>query len=127
MSDASRLNAGAVIDPVQSVVSTGGTPSTPLPKIFLVAEGRAPWFEGSALAEDGIWLTSHISSSRAFARHDLQTSVKHAIYRAHYPNGYELVDYTADNGEALEHRGDFMGAVMRGDPPEYVKTREYAA
>jgi len=125
--DASRLNAGAVVDPVQSVVGTGGSPATPLPKIFLVAEGSAPWIHGYALAEDGTWLTSHVSSSRAFARHDLQTSVKHAAYKAHYPNGYTLVDYTADAGDELEHRADFMGALMRGETTDEIKVREYAA
>jgi hypothetical protein len=128
VNDASRLNAGAHQDPVQSAVSTGGTPSQPLPKIFLVAEGRAPWIQGWALAEDGTWITSHMSSSKAFARHDLQTSVKHAAYQAHYPNGYTLVDYTSDSGDELEHRGDYIGALMRGDDvPVEIKAREAAA
>lgn len=98
-----------------------------MPKIFLVAEGAAPWIQGYALAEDGTWLTSHVSSSRAFARHDLQTSIKKALYAEKYPDGYEIVDYTADTGDQLEHRGDYVAALMRGDPPDEIKVREYAA
>lgn len=47
----------------------------------------------SALAEDGMWLASHMSSSEYFAKHDIgiTSDWKHKIYEKYYPNGYELV------------------------------------
>jgi hypothetical protein len=47
---------------------------------------------GEALAEDGTGLGGHLSSSVAFARHDmgLTSDWKHNIYAAHYPSGYRL-------------------------------------
>lgn len=48
---------------------------------------------GSALAEDGTGLCSHLSSSVAFAKHDmgLTSDWKHDFYREQYPDGFELV------------------------------------
>lgn len=111
-----------------STTGSGGTPSRP--KIFLVAEGSSPWVGGYALAEDGTWLTSHVSSSRAFARADLQASAKLALYAAHYPRGYEIVDYTKDTGDELQHRADYMAALMRSDilpAADPIRLRESAA
>lgn len=99
------------------------------PKIFLVADGLGGRIQGWALAEDGTWLVSWMSSSRAFASFDLQRSMNLAVYAEHYPNGYEIVDYTADSGDALEHRTDYMSALMRGDVPvaDPIRLRESAA
>ena len=64
-------------------------------KIFCwVNSGKGTdWQVVMALAEDGTHLASHVSSSEGFARHDigLTSDWKHEAYKAHYPDGYELV------------------------------------
>ncbi len=47
---------------------------------------------GSALAEDGTGLASHLSSSVGFARHDmgLTSDWTHEYYREYCPDGFEL-------------------------------------
>jgi hypothetical protein len=47
---------------------------------------------GCALAEDGTGLANHLSSSAAYARHDmgLTSNWKHDTYAKHYPDGYLL-------------------------------------
>lgn len=47
---------------------------------------------GCALAEDGIVVAQHLSSSVGFARHDLglESDWQHERYRAHAPAGFEL-------------------------------------
>lgn len=47
---------------------------------------------GNALAEDGTGLAAHLSSSVAYAKHDmgLTSDWKHDIYREHCPDGFEL-------------------------------------
>ena len=48
---------------------------------------------GSALAEDGTGLASHLSSDETWAKHDmgLTSDWKHDTYSEHYPQGYKLV------------------------------------
>ncbi len=48
---------------------------------------------GYALAEDGVMLATHISSSVDFCKRDLghTSNNKHDLYRRHFPKGYELV------------------------------------
>jgi len=50
-------------------------------------------FIGQALAEDGLALASHLSSSVDWAKHDMGFSSdwKHDIYAELYPHGYELI------------------------------------
>jgi len=55
------------------------------------------WQVGMAMAEDGAYLASHVSSSLAWAKHDMGVTPhngdnwKHAAYAAHYPEGFELI------------------------------------
>lgn len=46
-----------------------------------------------AIAEDGEVLAQHCSSSAGYAKHDIGigSTIKHDIYKAKYPEGYELV------------------------------------
>jgi len=48
---------------------------------------------GAAIAEDGTGLAEHLSSSVAFAQHDmgLTSNWQHDVYSEHAPNGFELV------------------------------------
>jgi len=66
------------------------------PKIYCTVNGGSPeWWNAIAIAEDGTSLASHICSSIAWARHDMgvdnDVMGKHEAYRAHYPDGYEMV------------------------------------
>lgn len=78
-----------------------------LPKIFVwVNSGqKTDWQVGLALAEDGNVLASHVSSSRAWFRHDmgLTSEWKHEHYRRHYPDGFELVE--VEEGDERKHEG----------------------
>lgn len=51
-----------------------------------------------ALAEDGEQLAGHVSSSESYAKHDIgiNSTWKHDKYKAHYPDGYELVWLTEE-------------------------------
>lgn len=46
-----------------------------------------------AMAEDGVVLANHLSSSSEWAMHDIgyNSDWKHDLYRQHYPHGYVLV------------------------------------
>lgn len=73
-------------------------------KIYLAAfpTGGGSWYVrgstpggdvlGAALAEDGTGLGEHLSSSVAFAKHDmgLTSDWKHEYYKAHAPDGFTL-------------------------------------
>lgn len=66
------------------------------PRIYCWVNARnAPnWLVSVAMAEDGTFLASHVSSSDGFARHDMgfrDSLWKHEIYKAHCPDGFELV------------------------------------
>lgn len=63
---------------------------------------------GCALAEDGIVLAQHLSSSRDFVRLDmgLTSTRKHRTYDTYYPGGYELVDLVGfTDDQLLAHAG----------------------
>lgn len=89
-------------------------------KIFCFINGSSPnWHEVAALSEDGYFLTSHISSSEMWAKHDIgiTSDWKHDVYKKHYPDGYELVwienpreskelDSAYENFKKLEGKGD---------------------
>jgi hypothetical protein len=65
------------------------------PKIFIFIVNQ--WdgdVAAAALAENGVYITSHICSNRSWAEHDmgLRGDWKHNHYAAHYPDGYELVN-----------------------------------
>jgi len=74
-------------------------------KIYCFNNGGSPgWYHGVALAEDGMGLAGHISSSISFIKHDLgiTSNWKHENYNEHYGEGnWELV--WVDN--PLEHEG----------------------
>jgi hypothetical protein len=50
-------------------------------------------FLGQALAEDGLALASHLSSSVDWAKHDMgfTSDCRHDTYTELYPHGYELI------------------------------------
>lgn len=62
--------------------------------IFMNSGRGTDWIEGMALCEDGHYLAGHVSSSYGFFRHDmgLTGEWKHDLYKAHCPDGYELVE-----------------------------------
>jgi hypothetical protein len=66
-----------------------------MPKIFCwINSGKGTeWQIVMAVAEDGCFLASHLSSHEEWAKHDigLTSDWKHNAYRSHYPDGYELV------------------------------------
>lgn len=46
-----------------------------------------------AIAEDGVHMTSHLSSSVDWAKFDMgcgESKRKHDIYREHFPDGFEV-------------------------------------
>jgi hypothetical protein len=75
------------------------------PKIFVFINSRYESGDvvGSALAEDGEFLAGHLSSNDSWFQHDmgLCSDWKHDKYKAHYPDGYELV-HVADT---KDHEG----------------------
>jgi hypothetical protein len=77
------------------------------PKIFCwVNSGvETEWQIVVAMAEDGTSLASHCSSSEHWAKHDIgiTSDRKHEKYRAHYPDGYEIV--WVDDAEVMSHPG----------------------
>lgn len=77
------------------------------PKIFVFVNSGdgTDWQQGEALTEDGQFIASHVSSSRGFFRHDmgLTGEWQHDKYKAHYPDGYELVE--VPEGEIRTHAG----------------------
>jgi hypothetical protein len=72
--------------------------------VFINSGAGTEWVNGCALAEDGVFVAGHLSSSEGWFEHDmgLCSSWKHDLYKAHFPDGYELV-YVA-NG-IKEHPG----------------------
>jgi len=68
------------------------------------------WYDadvvGAAIAEDGTHVAGHLSSSLAWFRRDmgLTSTSKHDRYRAHYPDGYDLVE-AEPPAEVLERAG----------------------
>lgn len=64
------------------------------PKIFGFVNGGTPgWYIVEALSEDGYFLAQHLCSHPSFGPHDIGVTSdwKHEIYRAHYPEGFEVV------------------------------------
>lgn len=78
------------------------------PKIYALQNfsggGEGP---GIGIAEDGAILADHWSSNSYWAQHDLGVTSdwKHDLYKAHYPDGYEVVwveDAEVDGHEGLQ-------------------------
>ncbi len=67
-----------------------------MPKIyvFINSGNGTDWIIGCAIAEDGHCLAGHCSSHYEWFKHDmgLTSNWKHDQYKAHYPDGYELVE-----------------------------------
>lgn len=64
------------------------------PKIFcFVNSNQTGLLLVDALAENGAFLAQHASSSKDWAKHDIgiNSDWKHDLYRAHYPEGFQLV------------------------------------
>lgn len=80
-------------------------------KIFcFINSGKgSDWVVTNALAEDGEFLASHISSNDTWAKHDIgvHSDWKHDAYKAHYPDGYEVV-WVDDPG----HDPDLLAAYQ---------------
>lgn len=88
----------------------------PLPKIFIYLTSDEPGFQTAfALAEDGTGLAGHISSNPAWARQAMGitdiNSIKHDMYRAYYPKGYQLVDLLDATEEQLASNVEFTKAL----------------
>ena len=69
-------------------------------KIYLMVDDRSKsdsWeyndMTGFSICEDGVILSGHYSSNIDFLKHDLglNSTWKHNKYKAHCPEGYELV------------------------------------
>ncbi len=64
-------------------------------KIYAFVRGRLSSGDlcVTALAENGICLASHISSSVAFAQQDIgvTSTRKHEVYRKFFPKGFEMI------------------------------------
>lgn len=62
---------------------------------------------GDALADDGVFLAGHISSSEAWLKHDMgvTSTRKHEIYAAHFPDGFEVVFVERDAVRERNHAG----------------------
>lgn len=60
---------------------------------FINSGAGTDWVITDALAEDGEFLAGHCSSNDSWAKHDIgiNSDWKHDAYKAHYPDGYELV------------------------------------
>ena len=56
------------------------------------AGGGSDWQSVMAMGADGRCICSHVSSSESFAKHDIGVTSdwKHDLYKAAYPDGYEL-------------------------------------
>lgn len=93
-----------------------------MPKIFIVVDelhSEDGIWTGFALAEDGTGLVEHMSTSKFWIRHDMGLTSKnhHAEYEAHYPDGYELVDYVDKTDAELREDAEYMKA-SRGNHDE---------
>ena len=89
-----------------------------LPKIFVYIVSDEPGFESAiALAEDGVMITSHISSSIKWSecdmglRPDYPASSKHEAYQLYYPQGYALVNLLSATEDQLRSNESFMRAL----------------
>lgn len=76
---------------------------------------------GLALAEDGTGLCAHISSDPKWAQHDmgLTSTWHHDAYKAHYPDGFELV-WIADP----EHDERWQAALALNRAKAATETKE---
>jgi hypothetical protein len=84
-------------------------------KIFCFINGGSPgWYNVAALAEDGYCLAGHLSSSEGWAKHDIGigSDWKHEQYKAHYPDGYELVWL---NDDELDINKEFNLAIKKNE------------
>lgn len=64
------------------------------PKIYAFVNGGSDdWWNMAALSEDGIFLAGHVCSHPVYGQHDMGVTSdwKHEYYRAHYPDGYEVI------------------------------------
>lgn len=93
-----------------------------MPKIFVICqhvddEGN---YIGFALAQDGTGLVQHLSSNKLWLRHDmgLISKMYKDVYDAHYPNGYELVDYLDATDEQLQEDQEFFDAYAANNQLE---------
>jgi len=61
--------------------------------VFIQSGKGTDWVHGMAISEDGVVLAEHISSSHGWFLHDMgiESDWKHELYKAHYPEGYELI------------------------------------
>lgn len=61
--------------------------------IFCFINGGSPGaYQVCALGEDGVFASSHLSSSEGYAKYDIgiTSERKHDIYKKLYPDGYKL-------------------------------------
>lgn len=73
--------------------------------VFVIGTTAAGWLRGRALSEDGNLLAVSVSHDRRDFRADmgLDSERQHQLYRAHYNDGYQLVEVADD--EVPTHPG----------------------
>ena len=87
-------------------------------KIFIYLTRDEPGYECAvALAEDGVMITGHISSSVYWSERDMgldktyPAEAKHSAYQRHFPNGYELVNLLHATEDELRSNPAFEAAL----------------
>ena len=87
-------------------------------KIFIYLIEDDPGFSvATALGDDGVMITAHLSTSHYWAEVDMgltpEHSSKHAVYQRHFPNGYTLVNLIRATEDELRANEEFMAALDR--------------
>jgi hypothetical protein len=91
-----------------AVVNPKKVSITDLPVIYGFNNGgNNSWYEAVLVAEDGVFLGSHICSSEAYMPHDLgilegSRPDRHETFLEHFPNGYRMVFVESNEIETNE-------------------------
>lgn len=89
--------------------------------VFINSGKGTDWIVGMAMAEDGTFIASHVSSHYQWFRHDmgLTSDWKHEHYKKQYPDGYELVEVEDPrNHEGLQAAYKLNQAMKIAPPTE---------
>lgn len=75
-------------------------------RIYVFCNGCSPqWHTADALSDEGLFLAGHVCSDHGFIPHDMGVTGewKHDIYRAAYPDGFEVVH--VEKSDVKTHEG----------------------